>query len=215
MTARDAGLRTVEDIFTNLQIDAEWSTREGRGFTWWAHRHAQRVWAEEPLDRDGASTSVVHVETDVMRGLSRLSDEEALGHEVVLSVLAGTSSLAALVVDGDAARFHATVVVHEEIRRWVSRLIQMAALVQIVNAEQFTEHAASKLGLEQDTSGHPQRGPRSEPDEMIDALEDLPLRDRPWGEQAEFEEVAAFFTNRGVLSFPSELGLTAEFPYGP
>jgi hypothetical protein len=49
MADLDTGLRTVGDVFTNLEVDEEWSTRERRGFTWWAHRHAQRVWAEEPF----------------------------------------------------------------------------------------------------------------------------------------------------------------------
>jgi hypothetical protein len=84
MSAPDAGLRTVEDIFANLQIDEQWSTLEGRGFTWWAHRHAQRVWAEEPVEDEGVTLSVVHVETEALRGLSALSPTDARATKAVL-----------------------------------------------------------------------------------------------------------------------------------
>jgi hypothetical protein len=215
MIGSDAGLRTVEDIFTNLEIDEDWSTRGGRGFTWWAHRHAQRVWAEEPVEDEDVTLSVVHVETDAMRGLSALSDVDARGSEAVLGVASGQASLAALMVDGDAVRFHSTVQVHDEIQEWASRLIQMAAVVQISNAELAIEQLAETLKLGPDESHHPEHGPRPEPDEMIHALEGLPMRDRSWGEQAEYERVASLLTDRGVLSFPGDLGLTAEFPYGP
>lgn len=215
MSAPDAGLRTVEDIFANLQIDEQWSTREGRGFTWWAHRHAQRRWADEPVEDEGVTPSVVHVETEALRGLSALSPTDARGTEAVLGVVAGTASLAATLVDGDKVRFHSTVQVHDEIQGWSSRLIQMAAVVQIANAELGVAQLAETLRLEADESHHPEHGPRSEPDEMIHALEGLPMRDRPWGEQAEYEQLASLLTDRGVLSFPGELGLTVEFPYGP
>jgi hypothetical protein len=91
----------------------------------------------------------------------------------------------------------------------------MAAVVQIANAELAVAQLAETLGLQADESHHPEHGPRPEPDEMIHALEGLPMRDRPWGEQAEYEQVASLLTDQGVLSFPGELGLTAEFPYGP
>jgi hypothetical protein len=167
----DAGLRTVEDIFTNLGIDQEWSTRERRGFTWWAHRHAQRVWAEEPVEDAGVSLSVVHVETDAMRGLSALSPADARGTEGVLGVATASASLAATMVDGDNVRFHSTVQVYNEIREWASRLIQMAAVVQIANAEFAVAQLAETLGLETNESHHPEHGQRREADEMIHAFE--------------------------------------------
>jgi hypothetical protein len=120
-----------------------------------------------------------------------------------------------MMVDGDAVRLHSTVVLHDEIQEWASRLIQMAAVVHIANAELAMAQLAETVELEPDESDHPERGSRSEPDEMIHALERLPMRDRPWGEQTEYEQVASLLTDRGVLSFPGELGLTAEFPFGP
>jgi hypothetical protein len=159
--------------------------------------------------------SVVHVETDALRGLSALSPTDARGTAAVLGVVAGTASLAATMVDGDKVRFHSTVQVHDEIQGWASRLIQMAAVVQIANAELAAAQLAETFRLDVDESHHPEHGLRPDPDVMIQALEGLPMRDRPWGEQAEYEQVASLLTDRGVLSFPGELGLTAEFPYGP
>ncbi len=213
MSVADAGLRTVEDIHGGLQIDEEWSVRAERGFTWWPYRHAQRVWAEEPVEDDGVTLSLVHVETAAMRGLESRS-EGARRTEGALGALMGQASLAGLAIDGDAVRFRSTILVHDQSQPWASPLIQMAAVVQIANAERVVGGLASTLELEPDESHHPERGPRPEPDEMIDALNGLPLRDRPWGEQAEFEEVSAFLNERGVFSMTGELGFAAEFPYG-
>ena len=44
--AHDAGLQVVEFVYRTMRIDEEWSIREPRGFTWWGHQLAQRVWAE-------------------------------------------------------------------------------------------------------------------------------------------------------------------------
>lgn len=213
MSVEDAGLRTVEDIYGGLQIDEEWSVRAERSFTWWPYRHAQRVWAEEPVEDDGVSLSLVHVETDAMRGVQS-HPHGAQTIDPVLGVLMGQASLAGLVIDGDAVRFHSTILVHGQIQEWASKLIQMAAVVQLFNAKPALGPYASALGLHPDESHPPERGPRPAPDEMIGALNGLPLRDRPWGEQAECEEVSAFLNERGVFSMTSELGFAAEFPYG-
>jgi hypothetical protein len=60
----DAGTQTVREVFEALQIDADWSTWSDRGFTWWPHRLAQRVWAEIPTENDGVSVMRVNAETD-------------------------------------------------------------------------------------------------------------------------------------------------------
>ena len=49
----DIGLRAVDDLFEQLQIDDEWSTREDRMFSWLAHRLQQTVRAS-PTFVDGS-----------------------------------------------------------------------------------------------------------------------------------------------------------------
>ena len=40
----NAGQQTVEWLFSEqLKVDAEWSVRTAKGFTWWAYRNAQTI----------------------------------------------------------------------------------------------------------------------------------------------------------------------------
>ena len=45
----DLGNQIVENIYHDLQIDPKWSVKGERGFTWWGHRLAQKIWADPPL----------------------------------------------------------------------------------------------------------------------------------------------------------------------
>jgi len=51
----DPGLAVVEHLYKQMQIDAQWSVRQERGFTWWGDRLAQRVWASSGEERVGDS----------------------------------------------------------------------------------------------------------------------------------------------------------------
>ncbi len=42
----DVGPEVLQFLLDGLSIDPAWALREPRSFTWWAHRLAQRVWAE-------------------------------------------------------------------------------------------------------------------------------------------------------------------------
>ena len=44
-------------------------------------------WADEPIEDQDVTLSVVHVQTDAMRGLSALSDAGARGTEAVLGMI--------------------------------------------------------------------------------------------------------------------------------
>src|SRR4051794_33215133 len=64
---RDIGLAVVDEPHRLLFVDEEWTAREDRGFTWWAHRHPQRIWAE-PVATDLDTPVVrVHIETTFVR----------------------------------------------------------------------------------------------------------------------------------------------------
>ena len=60
----DVGIQIIQKIYDYLRIDKEWSLISERGFTLWAHRQAQRMWAEEPFEGSGMMISKVNAEAD-------------------------------------------------------------------------------------------------------------------------------------------------------
>jgi hypothetical protein len=63
----DLGIATVQNIYQDLQIDQKWSMTDERGFTWWGHRLAQRIWADPPLEDREIPITRVHAETDFLK----------------------------------------------------------------------------------------------------------------------------------------------------
>jgi hypothetical protein len=204
----DPGLRAVLDIYEDLQIDAEWTVWDRRGFTWWPHWHAQRVWSEEGVDSFGQVVHRVHVETDWGSG-------EAIGgrdRQAALAVLMGSMSLAGAVVFGDELRWRSHAVIHEENRAWLTKLLEIAALVQATNIERGAD-ILDTLELQPVTSEHPTSGVRSLPDEMLEALEGLPLHDDPPPvDGAEIDEVVELLEQAGAEVERRPDGLSATLP---
>jgi hypothetical protein len=66
-TPHDLGLQTVEFVYRTMGIDDEWSIREPRGFTWWGHELAQRVWTEPARMSAGLEVYRLHAETALLR----------------------------------------------------------------------------------------------------------------------------------------------------
>src|SRR5262249_53367177 len=65
----DPGVQVVELVYRNMQIDEEWSLRQERGFCWWGHEYAQRIWAEPGYDDDGIVIYRLNAEADVVRDI--------------------------------------------------------------------------------------------------------------------------------------------------
>ncbi|MGH2630450.1 MAG: hypothetical protein ACRDHI_07820 [Actinomycetota bacterium] len=204
----DPGLRAVLDIHDELQIDAEWTVWARRGFTWWAHRHAQRVWSEEGVDSFGQVVYRVHVETDWGSGEAIVGRER----QAALAVLMGSVSLAGAIVTGDELRWRSHAVIHEENGAWLTKLLEIAALAQATNVERGADILES-LELQPTTSVHPVNGARDVPDEMLEALEGLPLRDdRPPVDDAEIDEVVGVLEQAGAEVERRGDGLSTAMP---
>jgi hypothetical protein len=116
MPQEDAGLATLATVRGALEPATSRCADEPRGFTWWPHEHAMRVWAE-PARADGAS--VVVAETALLAGVPGRGPEfaklaERNAREPGLSALrwesqSGAVSLRAAVIarpgdSGSAAR---------------------------------------------------------------------------------------------------------------
>jgi hypothetical protein len=105
----DVGPEAIDFIFSSMRIDEMWSIRESRGFTWWGHHLAQRVWADPPRIRH--DTPRLHAETAVLRGFAPTD-----GLLPRLGVLNRCASLSALVWHPDSRRLtmHAAITLYQE-----------------------------------------------------------------------------------------------------
>jgi hypothetical protein len=213
-TTHDPGLQVVEFAYRTMGIDDEWSIREPRGFTWWGHRLAQRVWAEPARTSEGFEVYRVHAETALLRDVG---DHENLSES--LAVLNQFASLNAYVWNPAARRLflRCSVNVHTENVPWLRKIFGAAVGIQAADAH-IKVGLAKMLGGEPDFSTHPRNGPREEPDDMLRIIEVVAKdgEDESPFAAAEFASVAQELGAHKILAFGGEDGepaLSAEFPF--
>lgn len=210
----DPGRTVVDHIYSTLQIDAQWSVRGERGFTWWGKDYAQRVWAEPPFVEDGLVVSRLHARTDVVRGFS--ASREKL---TMLASLNKLASLNAFVWDAqqpDRVALAAGMYVHDQNLAMVQRLFSFAVAMQAADAHRNASVLAFILGAECDVSAHPGSGLRTEADDMLKIVERGVLpegrKESRWPGKEMEQAVALFSGPPCVLCTGDENGLAAEFP---
>jgi hypothetical protein len=157
----DPGVAVVHYLFDQFQIDATWSVRHERGFTWWGYVLAQRIWATPTYDRDGVPTSHIHIETDILRGVE--SSSRLLARFAALNALA---TLSACVLREGRVFLHASVSATENNLPFARELAMHAMALQLEDAYQHAK-ALDPSFRTLDISGHPTSGSRPEPDEML------------------------------------------------
>ena len=165
----DVGIRTVRDVFQGLQVDDEWSTWSDRGFTWWPHRLAQRVWSDDVREDDGPIVARVNAEID----LFSIGAEDWTN---LLPVFEGASTFATMsgfLWNDGVVRLRCSMWVHDDVQAWVARIFQFATLAQAVSAEQST--------TEMDQMAVHESGHRDQPDEMLRGDRRSPRLERPIG----------------------------------
>jgi hypothetical protein len=206
------GRRVVELLRDHLSIDEEWMVEDDEGFTWWPHRHAQRIWAEAPVEQMGIVAQRVNVETDLAHGDNVLDPS----FELVLMLPFADASLAGPVVVEDTVRLRSSAVVTEDNADWTGRLLQMASAIQLVNAEVRAGDLLSAMELSESVSAHPTNGARAEPDEMLHVLDDLPEREgvSAWLGCEEMSAIPTMMSERGLPATGDEIAFTVELPFG-
>jgi hypothetical protein len=210
----DPGLRVVRHVYQTMQIDAGWSTWSPRGFTWWGHELAQRVWSDGPYVDHGETIYRVHAETDFLRGAP-----DARARQTVASLM-GLTGLSGAYHDpaSDVLRLRTSASVHAQNEAWLRVLFGHAAAIQTADAQAQASVTARVTGLTPATSAHPVSGLRSRPDEMLAFVEGIvqPTGAGPsrWRGSPEFGQVADLLTRNGVPANGDPTGLTAEFGFG-
>lgn len=206
----DIGPKVVEDLFKALQIDAEWSTTEPRGFEWWAYRLRQRVWADPARESLGDSVVCVHVETDYIKGVrERSSTYECLSG---LNALAGLSAYVFDPAQG-VIRARSTAYVYAG-NRWLERLVKAAAAFQDAEAHATAQKIPQILGEgEPEVTNHPASGSRPQLDDMLHIEENLPRRHEPSPFTNAFKSVLGMQPRPWLFATGGGAGLTAELAF--
>jgi hypothetical protein len=166
----DLGREALRELHGLLAIDDAHTAWHPDGFTWRAHRLAQRFRLEGPVTIDGRPTWWVGVETDCLRGVDPASER-------VWAWIAAQNAahrLGALVLEGDRVRHRARVAVREGALPARVRLLAEWATVANLYAHGLAQSLEEGLGarlaspaLALDVGDEP---PGGDGDELRDAL---------------------------------------------
>jgi hypothetical protein len=211
----DLGVEIVDKIGHSMTLDAEWSIRTERGFTWWGKDLAQHVWAEPGINDDGFEIFRLHARTDLLRSFQATPENLAK-----LNAFAGFATTSGFLVDDRHSRvqFAASMYAHDETDDWVRKSFGLVAAIQAADAQIKAQVLAEFTGAEVDATPHPSSGLRPEHDDMLNVLEDVvvPLGQRSSAWEGEELEWTTEIVQRGqytVLATGDSTGLSAEFPF--
>lgn len=207
----ELGTQLLDGIYRDLMIDTEWSVREPRGFTWWGHRLAQRVTVDLPRVDNGSSIVRVRAETDMLKDVPEAADTPKK-----IAVLNAMATMSACVWDRDqkTVSLVCTIYAHDENARFAAHLAKGAVAIQAADAHLKVDGLAEVFHARPNESRHPLSGARSEPDDMLNAIDMFAKIGRgtsPYG--SNLERVIDVLSSLGVLATGGAFGLTAEFDF--
>lgn len=213
MGASDVGLDAVEKISQTLQIDAEWSVRRPRGFTWWSYGLAQHVDASEPWQDEEFQLSKIRVLTDLV-----ISVDPKRQPEQLVAAANMQETLSSIVFDPANSMLHecCTGIVHQENIGWLSKILSTAAIIQNDAAHREAPALAEALGGVAAASAHPNNGKRETPDGMLGVPEQVIVAAGK-DESAFAGELCAglkdFIVGAQLLGFSNTDDFTCEVPF--
>ncbi|NCA72139.1 MAG: hypothetical protein EOM91_19110, partial [Sphingobacteriia bacterium] len=213
------GQHTLDWLRTELlQVDAAWLEHTSRGFRWWPHRQAQTLEViGQEVTPDGVLTDLVQVRTELLSDFN--PTDETL--EVLQAVVLRTAGMAGAVHDPVRHTLDLSTLVRVSpgSEDWLQRLLGLAAVLQIRDAERGATAIAEVLGARPADSAHPTRGQRETPDAriaeailLIDQAGRTPSR---WP-GAELERLAETELKRSpaLQGTGDAQGFRVTFPYG-
>ncbi|HQZ72490.1 MAG TPA: hypothetical protein PK826_14315, partial [Anaerolineae bacterium] len=212
-SSKDVGRTVIDAVYRTMQIDAPWSLRAEREFSWWGYRLKQRVWAGAPHRSGDEVVTRVWARTDVLRGVpDRPKTYAAIAEANILS------AMSALVYDPDTRRvvLNCSMIAHQHNQAWLEHYFGMAVALQVCQAESLADELARKIGGEPDVSAHADSGPRSEPDDMLNMMSveaTSPKHPQTWLTRADFQAITDRKSGPWVLATADVSGMTAEMPF--
>ena len=178
-----------------LHIDPEWMIETPKGLTWWPGRHAQHI---EVVGRetgpDGDVADYVRIRTDFLRNC-QLNPRLNAGINLIMK----NCTMAGPVFDkqtGDLG-LCSIVRVHEGIRGWMAPLLSVAAMLQVLEAQNLAPMVAELAGV------------------IAGILEETGDAESAW-KASEFESALNQYMQGppALMASGGGAGLTVEFPYG-
>ncbi len=193
---RNVGAEFIEALYEVLQIDEEWSIRDAKGFTWWPAWLKQRVWFEGPFDTPEFPVWRIHIRTDVCAGFVPTTEQS--DYIKSLLMMASMSGIIRDPLDNSRLQFAATVVVNQQDFDSLLRLATAIAAIQAEEAHRNSYEMSERGIAESGATAHPSTGPRTEPDELLNIIENYfrPAGEDPSRAQGTFE--AARIALRGL-----------------
>jgi len=190
MIEEHLGWQMMRRIHTTLRIDEAWTEWHDDGFTWWAHKVAQRFRFEGPVDVSGVATWWASFETDFVNcvggdpdgrpkgrqdgdpdgGATRagqLADDLNRNHGVFTAAAVGTR----LVLRNRTYALDETMA-HRCWQLGERALFANILANRVVNAIDAGT-STWEAGIVPDVSGHPRNRARSLPDEMLNVIDDV------------------------------------------
>lgn len=204
--AGDLGLAAVERVYRAMQVDAEWSLREERGFTWWGAWLRQRVWAGEAVASRGETVWQVRARTPVLRD----QPDEPATYAFVdhLNRVPGTSAYVFDPADGTISARCGTFL-YDDVAGWLGTYLTTAVALQASLA--WGRIPALAGGRLLDDAPHPEAGRRRDPDDMLNLAGDLPKVDGPF-HRAFLRRAAGILAGEGLpATFDEENAVIAAF----
>ena len=206
-------------VYTSMQIDPEWSTRQADGFTWWAHQQAQRVWSTPAKQIGGFKLARVVAETEVATNAPESEKVRA-----ALQELNRQASLGAFLRTADGrVTLAGSMVVHGQNVDWAQRVFNLVTALQPSEAARAARVLAL-AGASPARSEHPTTGARPEPDEMFDGVLQIVAdgvrrmaserRTSPIAGDSPLQQLEGMLNQAGAFANADEDALTAELPFG-
>lgn len=173
----DLGLELIAHVYENLKITEHWSVDINRGFMWWAEEFCQKVWADTGMFQSAQSTFRLHAETELLRGRGRHQQ-----FELALATEMKDATLSAMCFDADRDMYilHSSAYACGDNVEWLERLFLTGVALQVDEAHTIGHDLARTLHAVPATSGHPSHGLRSQPDQLLGAIDKL---FKPYGAQ--------------------------------
>jgi hypothetical protein len=208
----DVGSAVLDVVFDVMKIDALWSVRQPRSFTWWPYRVSQRVWAEPARDDGGAfAVCKIHAETDMLRELPPTQKTFAY-----LALANSTATLNRYVYDPQQMKLKLACCAyfHAENAGWQASYFATAVALQAAQAHAELDHLAGLLGAPA-AATIPPNGVRTNPDDMLNVLH---LFKQKGSEPSAFAgkqcaRIEKMCPCPFVMANSDEKGATVEFPF--
>lgn len=172
------GWQMMRRIHTTLRIDEAWTEWHDDGFTWWAHKVAQRFRFEGPVDVSGIETWWVAFETDFLKVSGSDQDVAAARAKALADELNRKHGIfSAAPVGARLALRNRTYALEETMAHRCWQLGERALFANILANRVVNAIDAGtstwERGIEPDVSAHPRNRTRSLPDEMLNVIDDV------------------------------------------